>query len=72
MSKANFTAQAKAHWDCIPEEYRQKLLSNVYCTHCRDSVTITNYTGTVRGGDLLLVGLCAVCRTDVARVVEKF
>jgi hypothetical protein len=71
MSSSKFTPQAKALWDRIPEAYQQKLLSNVYCTHCRDSVTITNYTGTVKGGNLLLVGLCAVCRTDVARLIEK-
>lgn len=58
-------------WNRIPEEYREKLLSNVYCGHCRESVTITKYTGAVKGGNLLLVGLCAVCRTDVARVIEK-
>jgi len=71
MSTSNFTPQAKALWNQIPEEYREKLLSNVYCGHCRDAVTISNYTGTVKGGDLLLVGMCAVCRTDVARLIEK-
>ncbi len=71
MSTAKFTPQAKALWDRIPKEYWEKILSNVYCGHCRDSVTITNYTGAVKGGNLLLVGLCAVCRTDVARWIEK-
>ena len=71
MATSNFTPQARALWDRMPEKYREKLLSNVYCTRCRDSVTITNYTGTVKGADLLLVGLCAVCRTDVARLIEN-
>ena len=70
MPKSNFTPQAKASWEAIPEDYRKELLSNVWCGHCRDGVTITNYTGTLKQGDLLLVGLCAVCRNDVARLIE--
>ena len=32
--------------------------------------TITNFSGVVKGGDLLLVGKCAECHSDVARVIE--
>jgi hypothetical protein len=31
---------------------------------------MTNYTGVIRGGDLLLVGKCGQCHGDVARLVE--
>ena len=48
----------------------QGLLSNVWCGHCRHETTITNFSGTIKGGDLLLVGKCAECRSDVARVIE--
>ncbi len=67
----SFTPQARQLWDAIPAEHRPKLLSNVWCGKCRESVTITNFTGAVKRGDLLLVGLCAVCRSDVARVIES-
>jgi hypothetical protein len=35
------------------------------------SVTITNLTGAVKAGDLLLVWTCLECRGDVERVVES-
>ena len=43
---------------------------SVWVSRCRHSVTITNFTGAVKAGDLLLVGTCTECRGDVARVVE--
>jgi hypothetical protein len=49
---------------------RQRLLSNVWCSQCRHEVTITNFTGTIKHGDLLLVGKCAECHNDVARLIE--
>jgi hypothetical protein len=47
------------------------LLANVWCGACRHEVTITNFTGAVKSGDLLLVGKCAECHGDVARVIES-
>ena len=67
---SNFTPQAAALWGSLPEERRRQLLSNVWCTKCRHGVTITNFTGTVKDGSVLLVGLCAECRSDVGTVVE--
>ena len=34
------------------------------------NVLHTNFTGTVKGGDLVLEGLCSECRGDVARLIE--
>ena len=65
-----FTDPAEKLWDRIPVDVRKRLLSNVWCGQCRHSVTITNITGVVKAGDLLLVGLCSECRVDVARVIE--
>ena len=66
-----FTAPAAKLWKAIPDEFRKKLLANVWCGKCSDVTTITNFSGAVKGGDLLLVGKCAVCHGDVARLVEK-
>ena len=66
----SFTPPAAKLWKAIPEEYRKKLLTNVWCSHCRQETTITNFSGAVKGGNLLLAGQCAVCHKDVARVVE--
>lgn len=70
-SLPTFTKPARKLWDAIPEIFRKKLLSNVWCGKCRQETTITNFSGAVKGGDLLLVGKCAVCHGDVARVVEQ-
>ena len=66
----SFTKPARQRWESIPTDIRQRLLSNVWCGHCRFETTITNFSGTIKGGDLLLVGKCAECRSDVARVIE--
>jgi len=70
-SLPNFTTPAAKLWLATPADTRKLLLSNIWCGKCRDEVTITNFTGAVRGGDLLLVGKCSICQGDVARVIEK-
>jgi hypothetical protein len=66
-----FTTPAAKLWSGIPTDIRKLLLSNVWCSNCRHEVTITNFSGAVKGGDLLLVGKCSECQSDVARVIEK-
>lgn len=65
-----FTKSARQRWESIPADIRQRLLSNVWCGQCLHETTITNFSGTIKGGDLLLVGTCAECRSDMARVIE--
>jgi hypothetical protein len=65
-----FSAPAAKLWAAIPIRTKKLLLSNVWCGKCRHEVTITNFSGAVKAGDLLLVGLCSECRGDVARVIE--
>ncbi len=69
-SISDFTPAARQRWELIPAEIRQRLLSNVWCSHCSHETTIINFTGTCKVGDLLLVGQCAECHSDVARVIE--
>lgn len=69
-SLPTFTHPARQRWESIPANIRQRLLANVWCMHCRHEVTITNFTGTIKNGNLLLVGKCAECHGDVARVIE--
>lgn len=65
-----FTAPAAKLWATIPSHDQRQLLANVWCGKCQREVTITNFSGAVRAGDLLLVGLCSECHGDVARVIE--
>jgi hypothetical protein len=69
-SITSFTEPAKKLWSAIPADIRKRLLSNVWCGACSHEVTITNFTGVVKSGDLLLVGKCAECHGDVGRLIE--
>jgi hypothetical protein len=64
------TPPARPRWYAIPANVRQLLLTNVWCGRCRHEVTITSFSGAIKSGALLLVGKCAECGGDVARVVE--
>lgn len=69
-SLPRFTVPAARLWATIPGTAKKTILSNVWCARCRHDVTITNYSGTVKAGKLLLVGLCAECHGDVAKVID--
>jgi hypothetical protein len=66
----DFTPAARQRWESISADIRHRLLSNVWCTRCRHETTITNFSGAIKVIDLLLVGKCAECHGDVARIVE--
>ncbi len=66
----NFTDQAVQRWQSIPSDIRRFLITHVRCSSCRKEVTITNFSGVVRLGKLLLVGQCAECRSHIAREIE--
>lgn len=66
----SFSEPARQRWETIPSDLRKRLLGNVWCGKCCRETTIRNFSGTIKGGDLLLVGICAVCESDVARVIE--
>ena len=70
-SLPHFTKPARQRWEAIPTAMRQRLRSNVWCGQCRHGTTIIDFSGTIKGGDLLLAGQCAECRSDVARVIDS-
>lgn len=70
-SLPRFTSSAAKLWATIPSHTKKSLLSNVWCGKCRHEVTITNFSGVIKSGDILLVGICSECRGDVARVIEQ-
>ncbi|WP_411726861.1 hypothetical protein [Methyloglobulus sp.] len=65
-----FTPKAAEFWATIPTEIKPQLLANVFCSHCCGVVKITDFKGTVKNGDLVLNGSCAVCGNEVARFIE--
>jgi hypothetical protein len=70
MSEEQFTARAAALWGTIPSQARERLLKNVFCVRCGDSVEITKFTGEERDGNMVLKGSCAKCGHAVSRVLE--
>ena len=66
-----FTPEANEFWTKLNTEDKKLLLSNVWCSKCSRAATIKNFTGVVKSGDLLLVGECAECHGDVARLIES-
>lgn len=64
------TKPARLRWDTIPADIRQRLLSNVWCGHCGHGVSIINFSGTMKAGNVLLVGQCAKCHGGVARLID--
>lgn len=69
-SLPNFTRPARQRWESIPANIRRRLLANVWCGQGRHEVTITNFSGAIKSGNLLLLGRCAECHGDVARMIE--
>ena len=69
-SLPEFTGSAAKLWVAIPAESKKELLATVWCGKCRHPVNIKNFSGVVKSGNLLLVGLCSECHGDVARVIE--
>lgn len=70
MNDGQFTAKAAVLWGTIPKAARERILANVFCVKCRESVTITKLTGEEQNGDVILKGACAKCGHEVVRVVE--
>lgn len=70
-SLPQFTDPAAQLWASIPSHTKKLLISNVWCGKCRREVTITNFSGAIKAGDLLLVGKCSECHSDVARLIES-
>ena len=67
-----YSTSAAKSWAKIPGQWKQERLANVYYLICWRSVEIVNYSGIIKGDDLLLAGVCANCGNAVARLVEGF
>jgi hypothetical protein len=65
-----FTPAAHILWNAIPPHFQERILHNVWCPHCGDMTTMTDFTGEVHGKSLVLRGTCVTCRGKVARVLE--
>jgi hypothetical protein len=67
---AKLTAPAARIWDAIPPKDRKKLLATAWCSHCREEVKLKDYSGSVKAGNVVLVGTCSECGGAAFRIVE--
>ena len=65
-----FTPAAQLLWDALPLHCQERILPNVWCLHCGDRTTRTEFSGEVHGRSLVLRGTCVTCRGKVTRVRE--
>jgi hypothetical protein len=66
----SLTPAAQILWDAIPPHFQERIVYNVWCPHCREMTTMTDFTGEVHGKSLVLRGTCVNCQGKVARVLE--
>ena len=69
-SLPTFSPPAEKLWAAIPTDAKKQIIANVWCGKCGHAVTIINFSGAVKADDLLLVGKCAECHADVAKLIE--
>ena len=65
-----FDKKAMQKFNQIPDDFKSKILSNVYCSNCKDMVKIVEFEATVDKDDLVLIGKCENCSGKVARLIE--
>ena len=65
-----FDKKAMQMFNQIPDDVKPKILSNVYCSNCKDVVKIVEFEGSMDGEDLILKGKCENCSSNVARLIE--
>lgn len=70
MIEGKFSTKAAVLWSTVPKEARPRILANVFCVKCRDSVPIVDFTGEEQKGDVILKGKWAKCGHEVVRAVE--
>lgn len=58
-------------WKRIPENIREEILSNVWCSNCRDVISVADYYIENDNLGLIIRGKCSICGSELARVVEK-
>ena len=62
--------KAMKKWNQISSDRQPKLLSNTYCSRCKDTVKIVAFKVTLNNNDLILKGKCENCSGNVVLLIE--
>lgn len=65
-----FTSPAARIWNAIDPEDQHALVSKAWCNKCCAEVTVTDYSGSIKAGHVLLDGVCAQCNGVAYRFIE--
>ena len=65
-----FDKKAMQKFNQIPDDIKSKILSNVYCSNCKNVVKIVDFEASMDGSDLVLRGKCDNCSGKVVRLIE--
>lgn len=65
-----FDKKAMQKFNQIPDDIKSKILSNVYCSNCKDMVRIVEFEASMDRDNLVLKGKCESCSSNVARLIE--
>ena len=65
-----FDKKAMNKFNQIPDDIKSKLLANVYCSKCADTVRIVDFEATMDNNDLILKGKCERCSGNIIRLIE--
>jgi hypothetical protein len=65
-----FTPPAAKIWNAISPDDQQTLVSKAWCSKCRQEVTVSDYSGSVKAGHVFLNGVCSQCGGAAYRFIE--
>ena len=65
-----FDKKAMQKFNQIPDDIKSKILSNVYCSNCKNVVKIVDFEASMDEDDLVLRGKCENCSGKIVRLIE--
>jgi|FLOH01.1.fsa_nt_gi DNA-directed RNA polymerase subunit RPC12/RpoP len=65
-----FDKKAMQKFNQIPDDIKSKILSNVYCSNCKEMVKIVDFEASMDEDDLVLRGKCENCSGKIVRLIE--
>ncbi len=66
----HFTPSARARWKQIPLRAQEDILAAVWCAECNKGTSMNLSEAHIKGGFLILKGICQRCGHDLVRSVE--
>lgn len=70
--KGYFTPNAQKRWDRISEIKQKHILTNVWCPHCSEITTISEYEGSIDNlNRISIYGKCIKCFKPIETIIQE-